>query len=45
MTPSEAARTTHAVRPDQPAPGEPPAYEVWRRRLTQTFASLGGVRK
>jgi hypothetical protein len=51
MSPSEAARITHEVRPDpldqsvQPVPeGEPPAYEVWRRRIAEKFASfVGGV--
>lgn len=49
MSPHEAARITHEARPDQPTDqpmeGEPPAYEVWRQRIAQTFASLGGVRK
>jgi hypothetical protein len=46
MTPEEAARVTHDVRPD---PGtrrdhsDEPAYEVWRQRTAEAFVSLGRV--
>ncbi len=43
MSPSEAARITHDVRPDQPVEGDLPAYEVWRQRIAEKFASFGGV--
>ena len=40
-TPEEAARISAAVRPDHPAHGDMPAYEVWRRRIATEFVSLG----
>jgi hypothetical protein len=45
MTPSQAARITQEVRPDQPvSEGGLPAYEVWRQQVAQKFASfVGGV--
>ncbi|MFF4417863.1 DUF1702 family protein [Streptosporangium sp. NPDC001559] len=41
MTPEQAARISEKARPDGPVQGEVPAYEVWRRRIADEFASLG----
>lgn len=43
MSPAEAARITHDMRPGQPIEGEVPAFEVWRQRVAEKFASHGGV--
>jgi enediyne biosynthesis protein E3 len=40
-TPEEAARISAGVRPDHPAHGDLPAYEIWRRRIATEFVSLG----
>ncbi|OZM71926.1 enediyne biosynthesis protein [Amycolatopsis antarctica] len=42
-TPELAAELTRRVRPDAPAAGGEPAYEVWRRRVAGEFVSIGGV--
>ncbi|MEV7008602.1 DUF1702 family protein [Streptosporangium sp. NPDC051022] len=41
MTPEQAARISEKARPDGPVQGDVPAYEVWRRRIADEFASLG----
>lgn len=41
-TPEDAARLARALRPDDRADDELPAYEVWRRRLANEFA-VGGA--
>ncbi|GAA3071234.1 DUF1702 family protein [Streptosporangium carneum] len=41
MTPEQAARTSEKARPDEPVQGDLPAYEVWRQRVADEFASLG----
>jgi hypothetical protein len=43
MTPEQAAGVSAENRPDQSFQGDVPAYEVWRRRITDQFVSLGGV--
>lgn len=45
LSPFEAARVTHNARPNPSAEGALPAYEVWRQRIAQEFAPVGGVRK
>jgi hypothetical protein len=47
MSPSEAAQITQDVRPDQSdGEGDLPAYEVWRQRIAEKFASfVGGAGK
>lgn len=41
MTPEQAARISEKARPDGPVQGDAPAYEVWRQRIANEFASLG----
>jgi hypothetical protein len=41
LSPTDAARASEELRPDQPVPGAVPAYEVWRQRLADEFVSLG----
>jgi hypothetical protein len=41
MTPAEAAAVTDRTRPTGPVRGHLPAYEVWRQRIADEFASLG----
>ncbi|SFB25322.1 Protein of unknown function [Amycolatopsis marina] len=42
-TPESAARITQDVRPSNPVNGDVPAYELWRQRIADEFATLGGV--
>jgi hypothetical protein len=44
LTPDQAAQVTHDVRPGHPVDSELPAYEVWRQRIAEKFATRGGVR-
>ncbi len=41
MSPQEAARICARTRPTGPVPGPWPAYETWRRRIADEFATLG----
>lgn len=41
MSPQAAASVTQQTRTGLPGPGSVPAYEVWRERIAERFASLG----
>lgn len=43
-SPESAAQVCHRARPAEPNHGDVPAYEVWRRRITDEFAALRGVK-
>ena len=42
-TPEEVSRIVNKLRPTDPAGGDKPAYEIWRRRLVDEFVSVGGA--
>jgi hypothetical protein len=43
MTAALAARLTDEARPDEPADGDLPGYEVWRQRIAADVVSRGGA--
>ncbi|MFI2652159.1 DUF1702 family protein [Micromonospora fulviviridis] len=38
LSPVDAAAVTDRARPGLSVPGEPPAYEIWRRQIRENFA-------
>lgn len=43
MSPEDAAEVTQQIRPATVIDGELPAYELWRQRIADELATVGGV--